>query len=333
MQTIDVIVGGQRVLARTIIFLWMMSTIGFIWGAEPAIMEIGEEPGIMNMEALLRKNLVESNNTYVQILKVIYISPLEIWSNAYNGWSSDMANEIRRFTEDAPELLAAVHEWLITPLADRIKIMRLVRLDVDYLRSKIPKMFGKSLHLLRDEALNAGMDLDTVPKMEKSDVERIMSRWSDGPWKGYDPNNRDKQRAFYVMVSNLMRANALVRVEDVQTIFDGTLDDSVRRASIITMSDVAITDEMIRALPETHAIKAMYEKWPARTIDAEVAVKELSALNAYVQIFDRNSLGWMHSNRLAKYMQESPQSYVSNSSSLGSKGGTCLHMNKVVCAE
>lgn len=329
MQTFDVFVNTQRVFAKTIIVLWMVSTLGFLWGAEPAIMEIGEEPGIANMEALLRKNLIESNDTFVKILKVMYVSPLEIWSNAYNGWSSEMANEIRRFTEDAPELLAVLHKWLVTPLPDRVGIMKIARLDMDFLKRFVPDMFGKTLSVLRDEALASGIEVGSVPKMERYHVESIMRGSSDGPWEGFDPENRNKHRSFYSMVANIMRIHALNNVTEIQQAF--AVELRTPRALKRVVRDTFITDEMIQELPWTDAIKQMYENWPLRTIDADVAVQELSLLNAYLQVSDQNSVGWMNSNSLAKYMVSPSLVSVSTNKDLSSKGGTCLQMSRRIC--
>lgn len=331
MQAFDVFINTQRAFAKTIMVLWMISTLGFLWGAEPAIMEIGEEPGITNMEALLRKNLIESNDTFVRILKVMYVSPLEIWSNAYNGWSSEMANEIRRFTDDAPELLAALHDWLITPLSDRINIMKIVKLDMDSLKRNVPIIFGKTLSVLKEEALASGIDVGSVPKMSKNHVETVMRGWPEGPWQGFDPKNRNKHRSFYIMVANLMRAYSLSNVTEIQLVFAGGMDKGAFRAPRIIMGDTFITDEMIQEVPETHTIRKMYEEWPLRTMDADVAVKELSLLNAYLQVSDQNTVGWMNSNSLAKYMRSPADVVFSTNKDLGSKGGTCLHMSRKIC--
>lgn len=330
MQAFDIFIDTQRAFAKTIMVLWLVSTLGFLWGAEPAIMEIGERPGVTNMEALLRKNLIESNDTYVKILKVLYVSPLEIWSHAYNGWSAEMANEIRRFTEDAPELLTALHAWLITPLPDRVNIMKIVKLDVGFIKRMVPAIFGKTLSVLRDEALASGIDVGSVPSMDKSEVEAIMTAWPEGPWQGFDPENRKKHRSFYIMMAKIMRAHSLTNVSEVQLVLTG-LETSAPGAQRIIEDDTLLTDGMIQQLPETHAIRKMYEEWPSRTVDAEVAAQELSLLNAYLQVSDQNTVGWMHSNSLAQYMKEPPRVVVRNNKDLGSKGGTCLHMSRTIC--
>lgn len=331
MQAFDIFVDTQRAFAKTIMVLWFVSTLGFLWGAEPAIMEIGEEPGVTNMEALLRKNLIESNDTYVKILKVLYVSPVEIWSHAYNGWSAEMANEIRRFTGDAPELLAALHTWLVTPLPQRVDIMKIVRMNTDFIKRMVPDVFGKTLSVLRDEALASGIDVGSVPRMSKSDVEVIMRGRPEGPWHGFDPNNRNKHRSFYTMVADIMRAYSLSSVNEVQSVFVGGIDTGAFKALRISTGDAFVTDDVIQQLPETHTIRKMYEEWPLRTIDADVAAQELTLLNAYLQVSDQNTVGWMYSNSLAQYMRGPPDVVVSTDIDLGSKGGTCLHMSRKIC--